>query len=221
LHQSEHLARVHNAAEEVVMRKIVAGLFMSLDGVVESPSTWAFARYLDAEMAQAIGAGILAADAVLLGRRTYEEFAKLWPNQPSSVPMARFLNGSPKYVVSASLRAQLEWANSTLIRGNLAQELTALKEQPGKNIQVPGSPILVRTLLRDGLLDELALSICPIVVGKGARLFDETAHDVGLKLVHSHVLASGVLAVTYTPERVDNNCVAERPLSFPNAAARQ
>jgi dihydrofolate reductase len=221
LHQTEHLARVHNVAEEVVMRKIVAGLFMSLDGVVESPSTWAFSRYLDAEMAQAIGSGILAADAVLLGRRTYQEFAKLWPNQPSSVPMARFLNGSPKYVVSASLRAQLEWANSTLIRGNLPQELTALKKRPGKNIQVPGSPILVRTLLRDGLLDELALSICPIVVGKGARLFDETTHDVGLKLVHSHVLASGVLAVTYTPERVDNNCVAERALSFPNAAARQ
>jgi dihydrofolate reductase len=94
--------------QEVVMRKIVAGLFRSLDGVVESPNTWAFSRYLDAEMAQGISAGILEADAVLLGRRTYEEFAKLWPNQPGSVPMARFLNGSPKYVVSASLQPPLE-----------------------------------------------------------------------------------------------------------------
>ncbi len=132
------------------MRKIVAGLFMSLDGVVESPNTWAFSRYLDAEMSQRIGAGILQADAVLLGRRTYEEFAKLWPTQPNNVPMARFLNGSPKYVVSASLRAPLEWANSTLVQGNLDEALASLREQPGKNIQVPGSPTLVRALLRAG-----------------------------------------------------------------------
>jgi dihydrofolate reductase len=200
------------------MRKIVAGLFMSLDGVVESPNNWAFARYLDAEMAQGISAGILEADAVLLGRRTYEDFAKLWPSQPSTVPMAKFLNGSPKYVVSSSLRAPLEWANSTLIRGNLARELTALKEQPGKNIQVPGSPTLVRALLREGLLDELTLSICPVVVATGARLFDETTRDVSLKLLRSHVLASGVLGVTYKPERVES--AVERPLSFPHAASR-
>jgi dihydrofolate reductase len=202
------------------MRKIVAGLFVSLDGVVESPGAWAFSRYLDAEMAETISSGILEADAVLLGRRTYEEFAKLWPNQPSSVPMARFLNDSPKYVLSASLRAPLEWANSTLIRGNFVEELTALKEQLGKNIQVPGSPTLVRTLLRAGLLDELALSICPVVLGRGARLFDETTHDVSMTVVRSHVLPSGVLAVTYAPERADNSA-AERPLGFPAAAVRQ
>lgn len=200
------------------MRKIVAGLFMSLDGVVESPNKWAFSRYLDAEMAQGISAGILEADAVLLGRRTYEEFAQLWPSQPSSVPMAKFLNGSPKYVVSASLTAPLEWAKSTLIQGNPADELTALKKQPGKNIQVPGSPLLVRALLRMGLLDELALSICPVVVGTGARLFDETTQDLSLKLVHSRALGSGVLGVTYAPARAENRVA--QPLSFPNAAAR-
>jgi dihydrofolate reductase len=189
------------------MRKIVAGLFMSLDGVVESPGTWAFERYLDAEQGQMIRAGIVEADAVLLGRRTYEEFVRLW------------LNGSPKYVVSSSLRTPLEWANSTLLRGDLAQELTALKNLPGKNIQVPGSPALVRALVRDGLLDELALSICPVVVGTGARLFDETTRDVSLRLVQSRTLASGVLAVTYEPRRSGHRA-AERDVSFPLAAAR-
>ena len=201
------------------MRKIVAGLFMSLDGVVESPGTWAFQRYLDAEQGQMISAGIVEADAVLLGRRTYEEFVRLWPGQPDSVPMARFLNGSPKYVVSSSLRTPLEWANSTLLRGDLAQELTALKNLPGKNIQVPGSPALVRALVRDGLLDELALSICPVVVGTGARLFDETTRNLSLRLVQSRTLASGVLAVTYEPKRSGDGA-AERGVSFPLAAAR-
>jgi dihydrofolate reductase len=186
------------------MRKIVAGLFVSLDGVVESPANWAFSRFLDAELAQVIESGILEADAVLMGRRTYEEFARIWPNQPSDVPMARFLNGSPKYVVSSSLREPLSWANSTLIRSHLSQELTALKEQRGKIIQVPGSPTLVRTLLREGLLDELGISICPVVVGTGARLFDRTTRDVSLKLIRSRILGTGVLQVTYEPQRLDS-----------------
>jgi len=180
------------------MRKIVAGLLISLDGVVESPNEWGFSQYFNDEMSEGIAAGVAQADAVLLGRHTYLEFAELWPNQGSDVLMADFLNSSPKYVVSSTLDA-LEWANSSLVSGDLAEELTKLKQQPGKNILIPGSPTLVRSLLRDGLLDELSLNICPVVVGSGMRLFDEMTDQVRLNLVESTTLRTGVLGVTYQP----------------------
>ena len=180
------------------MRKVVAGLFISLDGVVESPEKWGF-QYANEEMWKGIVAGVALADAVLLGRRTYQSFVKVWPSQSSEVPMADFLNNSPKYVVSAAPVA-LEWANSSRITGDLAEALTKLKEKPGKNIQIPGSPRLVRSLLNDGLLDELSLSVCPIVVGSGLRLFDEMTHQVRLKLVESTTFSTGAFGVTYRPE---------------------
>jgi dihydrofolate reductase len=180
------------------MRKIVAGLFMSLDGVVESPDNWAF-QYADDAVWEGIAAGVAQADAVLLGRRTYESFARFWPTQSSDVAMADFLNSSPKYVVSSTLDT-LPWANSTPITGDLAGALTALKQQPGKNIQVPGSPTLVRSLLRDGLLDELSLNVCPIVIGSGMRLFDELTGPVRLELVDSTSRRTGVVGVTYRPQ---------------------
>lgn len=181
------------------MRKIVAGLFMSLDGVVEAPNDWAF-QYSSDEMWAGITAGIGQADAVLLGRRTYENFAAFWPTQGSDVPMSDFLNKSPKYVVSGTLDT-LDWANSTALTGDLADELAKLKGQAGRNIQVPGSPTLVRSLLRDGLLDELSLSVCPIVVGSGMRLFDGLTSQVRLELVDSTSLSTGVVGMTYRPER--------------------
>jgi dihydrofolate reductase len=202
------------------MRKIVAGLLMSLDGVVESPNEWGWSQYMNDEMTEGIVAGVAQADAVLLGRRTYVEFANLWPNQGSEVPMADFLNHSPKYVVSATLDTPLEWANAHLIKGALAEELAKLKQQPGKNILIPGSPTLVRSLLVDGLLDELNLNICPVVVGSGMRLFDGITDLVRLELVQSTTLSTGVLGVTYQPLRVSRQ-VAEPALSFPNAASRK
>jgi dihydrofolate reductase len=178
------------------MRKIVAGLLMSLDGVVESPGEWGFSRYFNDEMREGISAGIAQADAVLLGRRTYLEFAELWPKQSSDVLMADFLNHSPKYVVSSKLNT-LEWANSHLVTGDLGEALTKLKRQRGKNILIPGSPTLVRSLLRTGLLDELSLNICPVVVGSGMRLFDEVSDQIQLDVVSSASLSNGVLGVTY------------------------
>lgn len=178
------------------MRKIVAGLFISLDGVVESPATWAY-QYFDDEMADVIGAGIAQADAVLLGRRTYLEFAELWPSQGSDVPMAAFLNNTPKHIVSSTLDT-VDWGGSSLVSGDLAAEVTKLKGQPGKNIQVPGGPTLVRSLLRDGLLDELSLMVVPIVVAAGMRLLDEMT-QTPLKLLQSRTLSTGVLCVTYEP----------------------
>jgi dihydrofolate reductase len=175
------------------MRKIVTGLFISLDGVVESPSDWLLSS---PDMWDVIGAGIAQSDAILLGRRTYLQFAEFWPNQGSDVPMADFLNKTPKHVVSSTLDS-LDWANSSLLTGDLAGEVAKLREQPGKNIQIPGSPTLVRSLLRDGLLDELSLMVHPVVVGSGMRLFDGIANQVHLKLVESTTLSTGVLSVTY------------------------
>jgi len=180
------------------MRKIVAGLLMSLDGVVEAPGEWGFSRYFNDEMRAGIGAGIAQADAVLLGRRTYLEFAQLWPKQGSEVLMSDFLNHSPKYVVSSTLKT-LEWANSTQLTGDLSEALDKLKRQPGKDILIPGSPTLVRALVREGLLDVLNLNVCPVVVGSGMRLFDGITEQIHLKLLRSATLTNGVVGLTYGP----------------------
>jgi dihydrofolate reductase len=177
------------------MRKLVAALFMTLDAVVEKPSSWL--QFSD-EMGEMIGAGITQADAILLGRRTYLEFAELWPKQGNDSPFAAFINNTPKYIASSTLR-DLDWANSTLVSGDIAGFVSDLKRQPGKNIQVPGSPRLVRSLLRDGLLDELSLTLSPVVLGSGLRLFDEMAGRVDLTLVGSRVFSNGVVSVTYQP----------------------
>jgi dihydrofolate reductase len=200
------------------MRKIVAGLLISLDGVVESPNKWGWQQYMDAEMTEGIVAGVAQADAVLMGRRTYLDFAAIWPKQGIDVPMARFLNSSPKYVASTTLDT-LAWQPAILIKEDLAGELTKLRQQRGKNILIPGSPRLARALLIDGLLDELSLNICPVVVGSGLRLFDDVTGSVSLKLVASKTFSNGVLSVTYQHlPGVPRG--SEPPVSFPQAAAR-
>jgi dihydrofolate reductase len=175
------------------MRKIVAGLFVSLDGVAESPSKWGY-PYFDAEVLEAIAAGVTDADAILIGRRTYLEFAELWPSREG--PMAEFLNGTHKHVASGTLD-RLDWGPASLIGGDLAAELAELKRQPGRNIQVPGSPRLVAWLLRHGLLDELDLMTAPTLVGSGTRLFEESGEPIGLELVESRSFDTGVVAANY------------------------
>ena len=180
------------------MRKIVAGLFISLDGVYEAPETWHF-PYFNDEMGEAVGAQMAESDCMLLGRVTYEEFAAYWPQQTSdgeAGEMAGFMNDTPKYVVSSTLKSA-DWKNTTLLDGtNAAEELTRLKQQPGKDISITGSGTLVRTLLRAGLLDELRLLVHPIVVGHGKRLFDD-GEQVALTLTDSQTFSTGVLALTY------------------------
>src|SRR5215207_9373125 len=178
------------------MRKSVAGLFISLDGVYESPFEWHF-PYFNDEMGADVGGQAAESDTMLLGRQTYQEFASYWPSQGSEVEFADHMNNTPKVVVSSTLKSPLAWQNSTLIGGNVAEELTKLKQQPGKNISVVGSGTLVRSLLEQGLLDELHLLVHPIVVGKGKRLFDRDMAQVSLKLVESKALSTGVLALTY------------------------
>jgi dihydrofolate reductase len=185
--------------EEVDMRKVVASEFVSLDGVMGSPEKWHF-QYLNDEMEEANGAIFAAADAMLLGRITYEEWVAFWPSQGSDEgSVAGFMNNSPKYVVSTTLEGPLAWNNSTLIKGDVAEEIDKLKQQPGKEISISGSAALVRSLLRDGLLDELRLMVHPVVVGSGKRLFENGGDQKALKLVDSKVFGTGVLYLTYRP----------------------
>lgn len=179
------------------MRKVVAGLFVSLDGVVESPDKWQF-PYFNDEMGADVGAQMAASDAMLLGRVTYQEFAAFWPGAPADDPFTARMNETPKYVVSTTLD-RAEWKNSTLIKGNIVAGITALKQQPGKDIGITGSATLVRSLLRDQLLDELRLLVHPIVVGGGKRLFPEGSEPVALTLVDSKVFSTGVLSLVYAP----------------------
>jgi dihydrofolate reductase len=177
------------------MRKIVAGLFISLDGVVESPEQWHF-PYFNDEMGQAVASQIAESDTMLLGRRTYEEFAAYWPHQGDDVELATVFNQTPKLVASTTLTS-LEWQNSSLIEGDVAQTLTGLKQGPGRNISITGSPTLVRSLLGAGVLDELRLLVHPIVVGSGKRLFPDGADRTPLELVKSETFSTGVLSLTY------------------------
>jgi dihydrofolate reductase len=179
------------------MRRVVAGLSMTLDGVVEAPEKWQ-SRYFDNEVGEVIGSAAAQSDAILLGRRTYEEFAAFWPRQGTDVPMAEYMNTTRKYVVSTTLKA-LAWSNSSVVSGDLAEELAKLKQQRGKNIQITGSPTLVRSLLRDGLLDELRLLVYPIVVGGGTRLFENGSYGTALRLVRLRTLGTGVVSLTYAP----------------------
>jgi dihydrofolate reductase len=172
-------------------------LVISLDGVVESPRRWQ-GPYFDDELSALLASVAAQADAILLGRQTYLEFAGYWPGRGDNSPMARFLNDTRKYVASATL-ATLEWKNSSLLPCGVAEAVGELRQLPGANIQVPGSPTLVRSLLREGLLDELRLLIHPVVVGSGMRLFDDSTDQTALALVDSTPLRSGVLSVTYRP----------------------
>ena len=181
------------------MRKVVASEFVSLDGVVGSPERWQM-PYSDEEMGREIQAAMEESDAMLLGRVTYEEWAAFFPSQsPEEVPSVEFMNATQKFVVSKTLEGPLEWNNSTLLEGSLAEELGELKRRPGKDISIAGSPTLVRSLLAEDLLDELNLMVHPVVVGRGKRLFEEGGDSKTLELVGSKTFKTGVVYLTYRP----------------------
>jgi len=181
------------------MRKVVSGLFMTVDGVTESPNEWQFDAF-DADMGAAMSAHIEAEDAILLGRVTYEQWASYWPTSTDE-PYASHINNTPKYVVSTTLDT-VEWGtydNISLVKGSLPETIAKLKQQPGKNIGVAGSPTLVRSMLQAGLIDELTLMIHPVVAGSGKRLFDDTDALKRMKLIDSTTTKSGVAVLTYQP----------------------
>ena len=182
------------------MRKLVASFFISLDGVVQGPGPgddfalagWTM-PYWDDDIGAFIGAGMAVADTLLLGRVTYQGFAAAFAS--STGPDAEIMNNYRKYVVSTTLE-RAEWHNSSLINGNVAEEVAKLKQQPGRDIGISGSGTLVQSLLRHNLIDELNLLIYPVVLGSGKRLFEEGVNHA-LKLKQSKTSSSGVLLTTY------------------------
>ena len=177
------------------MRKIAAGLFVPLDGVVESPEQWT-GPYFNDQVGQAVGALMAANDAMLLGRTTYEGFAAAFGGQSGG--MADQMNNTPKFVVSSTLTSA-DWQNSTLISGDVAEQISRLKQQPGRNIGMSGSSTLVSWLLRQGLLDQLDLLVFPVVIGSGKRLFSEPDGQVPLTLTGSESFGTGVVHLSYEP----------------------
>jgi dihydrofolate reductase len=189
------------------VRRVIVSEFVTLDGVMEAPDQWHFPYWSD-EMGQEIAAAMAATDAMLLGRVNYEEWAAFWPQQdPEENPVAGHMNGVRKYVVSTTLEEPLGWNNSTLIKDNVAEEIAELKRQAGGDVSISGSGGLVRSLLKDGLIDELRLMVHPVVVGSGKRLFEEGGDRIALELVDSKIFSTGVVYLTYRPvsEQDDND----------------
>lgn len=179
------------------MGKIVANFFISLDGVVEAPDRWHF-PYFNDEMGAVVEKGMEQADAFLMGRVGYQEWAEYWPRQGPEVPFSEFINGIKKYVVSSTLK-QAAWANSTLVTGDdIPGQLQRIKDSTEGSIAMSGSATTVRWLLAEGLLDELHLLIHPIAVGKGQRLFEDTPTHP-LELIHQETLQTGVIYTAYKP----------------------
>jgi dihydrofolate reductase len=190
---------------------LTATMFLSVDGVYQGPGGrdedrsggfdrggW-LAPHFDDEAGAFMVETFARTDAFLLGRKTYEIFARYWPRvtDPGD-PVASRLNSLPKYVASRTLKDPT-WANTTVVDGDLAQAVRDLKAQPGNELQVHGSGQLVRFLLEHDLLDRLNLAVFPVIVGKGKRLFPEDGPDTRLELVASNTTPSGVQILTYRP----------------------
>jgi len=178
--------------------KIVVTQFMTLDGVVESPQDWSFPYWSD-ETAKFKWDELLATDAHLLGRVTYEGFAAAWPDRTDAQGFADRMNSLSKYVVSTTLK-KAEWNNSHIIETNIVDEIAKLKKQSGGDILMAGSMTLLQTLMEHDLVDEYRLLTYPIVLGKGKRLFTD-GMAASLKLTESKPMGSGVVLLRYEPER--------------------
>ena len=177
------------------MRKIIESVLMSVDGVVGSPAAWGVMEYRDDEVLQEALERISGCEAMLMGRGTYEAFAEVWPPQTSG--LADRVNSIRKYVFSSTLE-QAGWNNSTIIRGDVVAEVTKLKQQDGGDLVTYGHGRFGQTLLAHGLLDELQLSIHPLLVGSGMLLFRE-GETRRLKLVSAKTFGTGVVVLSYQP----------------------
>jgi dihydrofolate reductase len=184
--------------------RIVVTEFMSLDGVIEDPGGaedfkhggWSFEISRGDEGDKFKLDETMSADALLLGRVTYEGFAKAWPSREGE--FADKFNTMPKYVVSSTLE-EPEWSNSTVLKGDVAEEVEKLRREQDGDIVVHGSAQLVQALIEKDLVDELRLMFFPFVLGSGKRLFGETSDKQTLRLVDSKTVGDGVTILTYTP----------------------
>jgi dihydrofolate reductase len=187
------------------MSKLIVTEFVTLDGVMEAPggepthphSGWVF-DFMSPEQERYKLDETLEAESHLLGRVTYESFAAAWPERQGE--FADKMNSMPKYVVSSTLEEPLQWNNSTLIRGGVAEEVGKLKEQDGGPILVPGSASLVHSLIEHDLVDELRLMVFPVMIGGGKRPFPESRQKKPFKLTDSQTFGPGVAVHTYEPE---------------------
>ena len=191
------------------MSKVVVVNNVTLDGVMQAPARpdedrrggftrggWAL-PYNDEVMAQRMGRNMSQGGSLLLGRRTYEDFYGVWPSRTDN-PYTEVLNNTQKYVASTTLDEPLPWQNSTLLRGDAAQAVARLRQQPGKDLVILGSGALIHSLLPHHLIDEFVLLIHPLVLGSGRRLFPEGA-AVALRLTDSVTTTTGVMIATYQP----------------------
>ena len=191
------------------MRKLTAGIFITLDGVVEAPGAddttlldkrgWSMA-YTDEEVGGFIMGGMASSDAMLLGRITYQNFAAYWAPLGDENPIASAMNNQNKFVVSTTLD-KVNWKNTTLLKGNVTDAITGLKQKSGKDISVVGSGTLVQSLLQLELIDELNLLICPVILGTGKRLFKEGVETRLLKPISSKTFGSGMTILTLQPNK--------------------
>jgi dihydrofolate reductase len=177
------------------VRKIAVQMYMSVDGVMEAPEKWSF-RYWADDHEQYAYQRLLAADALLLGRSTYETFAASWPSRAGD-DFAGRMNSLPKYVVSSTLGDNLEWDNSRVIRGDAVAEVSKLKQQPGQDILLYGSNQLFNTLLDHGLIDDFRLWVFPLVLGSGKRLFHDGNEPGNLQLADTTTFSTGVVVLCY------------------------
>ncbi|MEO5805288.1 dihydrofolate reductase family protein [Devosia sp.] len=178
------------------MRKLTAGLFHSIDGVVEAPYKFQFDSF-DAELGASLGAIMGKVDAVVLGRVGYQEWAGYWPTAQQDDEFAKFITNVPKHVASRTLAGPLAWANSTLIQGDLLSYIRALKNTEGGEISLMGGISLVRELLFAGLLDELTLITHPVISGAGRHLFEPDDPTTRLDLLKSERTSKGNMLLTY------------------------
>ena len=179
------------------MRKVIVSEFVTLDGVMEGPDKWQL-QFWNEEAAKFKFDELFASDALLLGRVTYQEFAAAWPSMTDEEGFADRMNSLPKFVVSTTLE-EVEWNNARLIKGNIAEEVSKLKQQPGQDILIAGSADLVNTLMQHDLIDEYRIMLHPVVVGSGKRLFRDGSDTKVLRLVETKTFSSGVVVLSYQP----------------------
>jgi dihydrofolate reductase len=186
------------------MGAIVVSEFVTLDGVMEAPGGedhpdgkggWTM-RFFDADAGRFKQEELFAADALLLGRVTYEHFAAAWPTMTDDTGFAERMNSLPKFVVSTSLREPLEW-NATLLEGDVPDAVRALKRRFDRDVLVFGSADLVHTLVRDGLIDEYRVLVFPVILGSGKRLFPDGVDVTDLELVDTKTTSTGAAILTY------------------------
>ena len=192
------------------MRTLVVNLSLTLDGVLQAPGRpdedprggfehggWAL-PYFDPVMAGIAAEGMASMPELLFGRRTYEDFYAVWPKRTNN-PFTEMLNNSRKFVASTTLKEPLPWINSTLLGGDAAAAVASLKTRPGPDLLVLGSGALVHSLLRSNLVDQLILSIHPLVLGSGRRLFPDGGPSAAFELVDTKTTSTGVIVATYRP----------------------